>query len=314
MQKYDFLILGAGGTGLASAMYAARLGLKTLVLGTSHGTELPIGGVITTTDIVENFPGFAKISGIELTKKLEEQARSYKLVTIREERALETKKGKNCFYVKTDKNNYMTKAILFATGTKWRKLEIPGAQEFENHGISYCALCDGPLFKNRIIAVVGGGDSAVKEALLLSTYAKKIYLIARNKIRPEPVNLEKLKKNKKIEVIENTNVKEIKGNSVVKSILLDKLHKGKKELNVRGVFVAIGHIPLSDLAKNAGVKLNDKQEIMINHETAETNVRGIFAAGDVTDTKFKQLITGVAEGCTAAYYAYEYITKNKVIC
>ena len=311
MNEYDFLILGAGGTGLAAAMYAARLGLKTLVLGASHGSELPIGGVITTTDIVENYPGFIKISGIELTKKIEEQARSYKLVTIKEEKALNIKKYKNLFYVKTNKGAYKAKAVLFATGTKWKKLEVSGSQEFERKGVNYCALCDGPLFKNKTIAVVGGSDSAVKEALMLSRYAKKIFLIARHDIHPETINLERLKKDKKIEVLTNTNIKEIKGDAVVKSILLDKVYKGKKEMRIDGVFVSIGHIPLSDLAKSLGIKLNKELEIEINDETAETNIKGIFAAGDVTDKKFKQLITGVSDGCTAAYYAYEYITKKK---
>lgn len=310
MNEYDFLILGAGGTGLAAAMYAARLGLKTLVLGASHGSELPIGGVITTTDLVENYPGFMKISGMELTKKIEEQARSYKLVTIKEEKASEIKKNKNYFYIKTNKESYKTKTVLFATGTKWKKLEIQGSREFENRGVHYCALCDGPLFRNKIIAVVGGSDSAVKEALMLSRYAKKVFLIARHDVHPEKINLERLKKDKKIEVLKNTNIKEIKGDKVVKSILLDRLYKGKKEMKIDGVFVSIGHIPLSDLAKSLGVKMNNEGEIEINHETAETNVRGIFAAGDVTDKKFKQLITGVSDGCTASYYAYEYLQKK----
>jgi thioredoxin reductase (NADPH) len=313
MSEYDFLVLGAGGTGLAAAMYAARLGLKTLVLGASHGSELPIGGVITTTDIVENYPGFAKISGMELTKKIEEQARSYKLVTIKEEKALNVKKSGNQFYVKTEKGTYNAKTILFATGTKWRKLDIPGSKEFERKGVNYCALCDGPLFRNKVIAVVGGSDSAVKEALVLSRYAKKVFLIARHDIHPETINLERLKHDKKIEVLKNTNIKEIRGDEVVKSILLDKPYKGKKEMKIEGIFVAIGHIPLSDLAKPMGIKLNESGEIKINDETTETNIKGIFAAGDVTDKKFKQLITGVSDGCTAAYYAYEYITKNKIV-
>jgi thioredoxin reductase (NADPH) len=310
MNEYDFLILGAGGTGLAAAMYAARLGLKTLVLGASHGSELPIGGVITTTDIVENYPGFMKISGMELTKKIEEQARSYKLVTIKEEKASDIKKEKDYFYVKTNKESYKAKTILFATGTKWKKLEVPGSKEFENRGVHYCALCDGPLFRNKTIAVVGGSDSAVKEALMLSRYARKVFLIARHDIHPETINLERLKKDKKIEVISNTNIKEINGDKVVNSILLDKSYKGKKEMKIDGVFVSIGHIPLSDLAKSIGVKLNKECEIKINDETAETNIKGIFAAGDVTDKKFKQLITGVSDGCTAAYYAYEFLQKK----
>ena len=220
MIEYDLLILGAGGTGLASAMYAARLGLKTLVLGASYGSELPIGGVITTTDSVENFPGFTKISGVELAKNIEGQARSYKLVTIKEEKALEVKKNRNNFYVKTNRGNYNAKTILFATGTKWRKLEVPGAKEFERRGVHYCALCDGPLFRNKIISVVGGSDSAVKEALVLSRYAKKVCIIARSTIHPETINLERLKQNRKIEILTNTNIKEIKGEGVCKKYFI----------------------------------------------------------------------------------------------
>jgi thioredoxin reductase len=215
--------------------------------------------------------------------------------------------------VKTEKGDYNAKTILFATGTKWKKLEVPGSEKFERKGISYCALCDGPLFRNKTIAVVGGSDSAAKEALLLSQYAKKIYIISRSDIHPEIINLERLRQNKKIEVLTNTNIKKIEGDDVVKRILLDKSYKGKKEIKIDGIFVSIGHIPLSDLAKPLGVKLNERGEIKINHETAETNIKGIFAAGDITDKKFKQLITGVSDGCTAAYYAYEYITKNKVV-
>ncbi|MCL5730396.1 MAG: NAD(P)/FAD-dependent oxidoreductase, partial [Candidatus Pacearchaeota archaeon] len=134
---YDFLVIGAGGTGLAAAMYAARLGLKTLVLGKSNGSELPVGGVITTTDSVENYPGFAKISGFELAKKIEEHAREYPLVTIKEEEAVKVEKKAGIFFVKTSKSKYKTKTILFATGTKWRKLDIPGSKEFENKGVHY---------------------------------------------------------------------------------------------------------------------------------------------------------------------------------
>lgn len=311
--NFDFIILGAGGTGLAAAMYAARLGLKTLVLGHSNGSELPVGGVITTTDNVENYPGFAKISGMELAKKIEQHAREYDLVTIKEEEALSAEKKKNCFIVKTKKSQYLGKTVLIATGTKWRKLNIPGAIEFERKGVNYCALCDGPLFRDKTVAIVGGSDSAVKDALVLTKYAKKVYVIARNELRAEPINFEKIKQDKKAEIITKTNVKEIKGDKFVKSIVIDKPYKGQKELQVDGVFVAIGHIPLSDIAKPLGVKLDEKNEIIINHENSETSISGVFAAGDVTNKGFRQLITGVADGCTAAYYAYEYITKNKVV-
>ena len=313
MTKYDFIILGAGGTGLAAAMYAARLGLKTLCLGFSHGTEFPIGGVITTTNVVENYPGFIRLTGQELAKKIAEHAKSYDLVEIKEEKAVDVKKTTFGFSVKTNNNSYEGKTILFATGTKWKKLpeSVKGNKEYENRGVSYCAICDGPLFRNKEIAVVGGSDSAAKDALLLSEHAKKVYIIYRGEeIHPEPINLERIKKNKKIEIINNANVIEIKGNELMKSVVLDRAFKGKKELMIEGLFVAIGHIALSDLAKNLGVNLNKEGEIKINHMTSETNIPGIFAAGDVTDKQFKQLITGVADGCTAAYSAYEYISKN----
>ena len=313
-KEYGLLIVGAGGTGMAAGMYAARLGLKTLVLGHSYGVDLPVGGVITTTHVVENYPGFTKLTGEELAKKIEDHTRNYDLVEIKEEEVKNIKKHKKCFVVKTNKGKYQAKTILFATGTKWKKLDVPGNKEFENKGISYCALCDGPLFKNKVVGVVGGSDSATKDALLLTEYAKKVYIIYRGKeIHPEPINMERVKKNKKIEIINNTNVKEIKGDKTVKSVVFDKPYKGSKEFKLDGLFIAIGHIALSDLAKPLKVKLDKAGEIKIDHMTSETNVSGVFAAGDVTDKQFKQLITGVADGCTAAYSAYEYITKQKVI-
>ena len=311
--NYDFIIIGAGGTGLAGAMYGARLGLKTLVLGHSHGSELPVGGVITTTNIVENYPGFIRLSGYELANKLEEHARSYDKVTLKEEKVEEIKKEKNFFEVKTNNNKYVAKTILFATGTKWKRLDVPGSKEFENKGVAYCALCDAPLFKDKIVGIVGGSDSAAKDALVLTEHAKKVYIIYRgNQIHPEPINMERIKANKKIEIINNMNVVEIKGKDFLEKVILDKPFNGSKELHLQGLFIAIGHIILSDLAKSLGVKTNQKGEIITDKE-AKTNIEGVFAAGDVADTPFKQLITGVAEGCIGAYSAYEYITKNRVL-
>ena len=312
MEKYDFLILGAGGTGLAAAMYGARLGMKTLVLGATHGSELPIGGVITTTSYVENYPGFKKILGFDLAKNLEEHAREYDLVTIKNEKATEVKKLDNLFIIKTEKGEYEAKSILFATGTKWRKLEVPGSLEFENKGVNYCALCDAPLFKDKITAIVGGSDSAGKDALILAEHAKKVYIIYRGEqIHPEPITLKDIEKNDKIEIINNTNVVEVKGEKLLNSVIFDKEYNGKKELELSGLFIAIGHLVLSDLAEPLDVKMNEKKEIIIDHKTSETNVPGIYAAGDVTDKQFKQLITGVADGCTAAYSAFEYLQQNK---
>lgn len=308
---YDFIIIGAGVAGLASAMYGARLGMRTLCLGSSHGSELPIGGVITTTNIVENYPGFISLSGEELSEKLKSHAESYELASIKEGKVEKIEKIKNYFQVKTDKNQYNAKTILFATGTKWKKLEVPGSKEFENKGVAYCALCDSPLFKNKVVAVIGGSDSAAKDALVLAEHAKKVYIIYRKeKIRAESINMKRIEKTKKIEIINNANVVEVKGDKSVRSVILDREYSGKRELQLDGVFVAIGHVALSDLAKDIGVTLNDKGEIIINHKTSETNIGGVFAAGDVADKPFKQAITGVAEGCTAAYSAFEYINNH----
>jgi len=314
-KSYDFIILGAGVTGLAAAMYGARLGLKTLCLGASYGTELPIGGVITTTNVVENYPGFIKLTGTELSDKIRDHALSYELVDIKEEKVEGVEKKRDLFIVKTKKNVYSGKTILFATGTKWKKLpeSVKGSREFENRGIAYCALCDSVLFRGKIVSLVGGSDSAAKDALVLAEHVKKCYIIYRGEqIHPEPINMARVLATKNIEIINKTNIVEIKGDQFVKSLILDRPYKGTKELAVEGVFVAIGHIPLSDLAKHFGVKINEKEEIIIDHKTSETNVKGIYAAGDVADKPFKQAITGVAEGCTAAYSAFEYITKSRV--
>lgn len=306
-KDYDFVIIGAGVAGMAAGMYGARLGLKTLVLGASHGSELPLGGVITTTNVVENYPGFIRLTGTELADNIRKHAESYEMVKISEEKVLKLSGKAGSFKIKTDKGEYNGKTILIATGTKWRKLpeEIKGGREFENKGVNYCALCDGPLFRNKIVAVVGGSDSAAKDALLLAEHASKVYIIYRGeKIRAEPINLQRIKENKKIEVINNANILEVKGDKFVSSVVLDK---GKKEIALQGVFVAIGHIVLSDLANDLKVKLNEKKEIIINHKDSSTSVAGVFGAGDVADKPFKQAITGVAEGCTAAHSAYEFI-------
>lgn len=309
--KYDFIIIGAGGSGLAGTMYAGRLGMKTLVLGYPKNWGLAVGGAITITNPVENYPGFKSIPGVELAKKIEEHARNYKSVEIKNEEVKKIAKSKNIFSVETNKSKYEGKAILIATGTRVRKLDVKGAKDFEHRGISYCALCDGPLYKHKTVAVVGGSDAAAIESLILSAYAKKIYLIYRgDKIRPEKINSDKIKMAKNIEVINNTNLVGIKGDKLVKEVILNKAYKGSKNLKVDGVFIAIGNEPLSELAKSLKVKLNEKKEIVIDHRTCETNVKGIFAAGDVTDKMFKQLITGVADACTAAYSAYKYLKNS----
>ena len=175
-------------------------------------------------------------------------------------------------------------------------------------------MCDAPLFKNKIVGLVGGSDSAAKDALVLAEHAKKVYIIYRGQeIRPEPINLKRVYdkvKIGKIEIINNANVKEIKGSKFIEKVILDREFNGSKELALQGLFIAIGHIALTDLAKNLGVNLDKKGEIILDHKTSETNLPGVFGAGDCADKPFKQAITGVAEGCTAAYSAYEYVNNH----
>ena len=174
MKAYDLIIIGAGVTGLASAMYAGRLNLKTLVIGTNSSNELPIGGVITLTEVVENYPGFIRLTGPELAENIRKHALDYKdKVEIKEDLVIDIKKHGDCFEVITKSGKkYLSKTILLATGTKWRKLSMKGALEYESRGVHYCALCDSGIFKNKVVAVIGGSDSAAKEALLLAEFAK----------------------------------------------------------------------------------------------------------------------------------------------
>lgn len=304
---YDLVIIGSGVTGYAAAMYAARLDLSVAVIGDVEG------GTITLTDDVANYPGYIQLTGQELADKLKEHALDYP-VSIEIGMVTDVfRAAENFFYVVTENKTFLAKTILFATGMKERELEVPGHDELKNKGVSYCALCDAPLYKDKIVGVVGGSDSAVKEALLLAKYCPKVYIIYRRKdIRPEPVNARRVQRESKIEIINETNVTEILGEQKVIGVKLDKHYNGKDTLPLDGIFIAIGGIPYSNLAKKLGVELNEKDEIKIDR-SSRTNIEGVYAAGDVVDTEFKQAITGVAEGVHAAYQAYKYVNENEFI-
>jgi thioredoxin reductase (NADPH) len=308
MDMYDCVIIGGGVAGLGAALYGGRFQMKIAVVAEK------LGGTIILTKDIANYPGFKQISGMDLADKIKEHVKVYDIEII-EKKVINIEKCKEgCFKVFTKDKHLHTKTIIFATGTEWRKLNVPGEKEFTGNGVHYCALCDGALYKDKIIGVIGGSDSAAKEALLLTEYAKKVYIIYRKeKIRAEPINLKRVMENKKIEIINNTNVTEIKGDKFVKSVIFDKPYNAKNEFKLDALFIEIGHLPLSDLAKQIGINLNEKNEIMIDRE-AKTNIKGVFAAGDVADNKFKQAITGVAEGVIAAYSAYNYVNENEIIC
>ncbi|MBT3865070.1 FAD-dependent oxidoreductase [Candidatus Peregrinibacteria bacterium] len=297
---YDFLIIGSGVSGLSAAMYASRLNLKTAVFG-----DIP-GGLITTTHVVENWPGTLSISGPDLGMALYEHAQKSG-AEVKNEKVVEIakKEGAETYVVKTASDEYESKAILFSTGTKHRTLEAPGIKEYENKGVSYCALCDGGFYKEKIVSVVGGGDSAAKEAIFLAEHASKVYIIVRkNVLRAEPRNQELIDKSDKIEIKYETEIAEVLPNEAGDKVGKVKFKSGE-EIPMDGVFLAIGHIAQTELAGGLGVELNEKGEIKINRHS-ETNLPGVYAAGDCADTEFKQAITGSGEAVTAAYYAFKY--------
>jgi len=295
-KTYDLIVLGGGPTAIACAIYAARFALDVLVVGKIFG------GLIATTDIVENYPGITSTSGQGLMEMFKDHMNSLSIPYISDEiRSIEN--AGNYYILHSFFQKFKTKSICIATGSERRKLGIPGEAQFAGKGVSYCATCDGPFYRDKVVCVVGGSDSAAKEALYLAQNSKKVYIIyRREEIRAEPINKKKVYENGKIEIINNTNVVEIVGKTNVNHIIFDN----GKELEVDGVFIEIGSIPNSEIAKRIGVKTNEKGEIFINRKS-ETNILGIFAAGDVADAPFKQAITGVAEGVIAAYSAFDYI-------
>ena len=295
-KTYDIIVLGGGPSAVGCAIYAARFAMEVLVIGKTFG------GLIATTHLVENYPAITTTSGQGLMDMFKDHMDSLNIPYISDEiKSIE--KVENYFILHSFFQKFKAYSICIATGSERRKLGIPGEEKFSGRGVSYCATCDGPFYKDKVVCVIGGSDSAAKEALFLAQNSAKVYIIYRGKeIRAEPINKKRVLENEKIELIYNTNVIEIKGENNVKSVALDN----GKDLKVDGVFIEIGSIPNSELARRIGVNVNDKCEIIINRKS-ETNIMGIFAAGDVADAPFKQAITGVAEGVIAAYSAFDFI-------
>jgi len=300
-KTYDLIVLGGGPTAIGCAIYAARFAMDVLVIGKIFG------GLIATTHLVENYPGITSTSGQGLMDMFKDHMNSLSIPYITDEiRSIEN--ADDQFILHSFFQKFKAKSVVIATGSERKKLGIPGEEDFAGRGVSYCATCDGPFYKDKIVCVIGGSDSAAKEALFLSQNVKKVYIIYRGEeIRAEPINKKRVEKNHKIEIIYKTNIVEIKGDKTVKSVIFDN----GTEFEVDGAFIEVGSIPNSDLAKHVGVKTNDKNEIIINRKS-ETNIPGIFAAGDVADAPFKQAITGVAEGVVAAYSAFDYIKEMNI--
>lgn len=298
---YDLIIIGAGPAGLSSGIYAARRKLKTLIIE----KDLPGGQMLLTSDI-QNYPGFSKISGNELAERMENQVKEFGVEIANVEATKLDIKG-NMKDITTDEGEYEGKSIVLATGSSYKKLGVKGEMEFTGRGVSYCATCDAPFFKGKIVAVIGGGNSAISNAIYLSEIAERVYLIhRREQLRAEEARQKELKE-KGVELILNSTVEEILGENLVNSIKIKDTKNETKKIDVNGVFISIGTVPNSGLAKEAGVDLDEKGFIKIN-KNQETNIEGVFAAGDVTGGVM-QISTAIGEGCIAALSAYRYVRK-----
>ncbi len=304
MEKRELVIVGGGPAGLTAAIYGRRAGLDVLVLEKGMA-----GGQITITAEIENWPGIPMISGEELARAFREHAEKFSP----EFREAEVKKvsieaGKKV--VATDKGDIEAEAVIIATGASFRKLGCPGEAEFTGRGVSYCAVCDGAFFEDQVIAVVGGGNTAVEEADYLTRFASKVYIIhRRDSFRADRAVVEKAMANPKIEPVWNSVVEKIKGTDMVEGIVLKNVKTGEtSELPVAGIFVFVGMNPNSDFVKGL-VETKDGGWIVPN-EMLETSVEGIFAAGDVRDKFLRQVVTAAGDGATAAMAAYSYISEQ----
>jgi len=299
---YDVIIIGGGPAGVTAAIYAKRSGLDILLI--EKGI---IGGKIVNATSLENYPGFVSISGIEFADKLKEQLERLN-INILYDNVIHLNLQEKEKEIKTKNKTFKTKTVILASGTENRKLGIKGEDEFIGRGVSFCATCDAPFFKNKTVAVVGGGNSAVEEALYLSGIASNVYLIHRRDIlRAERVRREKLKE-MNVNVLLNMEVEEINGDKFVRSITLRNNKDNRiSEINVDGVFISIGYVPSTIIARDAGVNV-DKDGYIIVDRYQRTNIDGVFAAGDVTGG-IMQVSTAVGEGTVAGISAYNFIKK-----
>jgi thioredoxin reductase (NADPH) len=303
METYELIIIGAGAAGLSAGIYGARSGLKTLIL-----EDKIAGGTTLDAPWVENYPGFQSISGTELAQKMVAHAKSSGVKINEFERVVKLSLGDDKKTVETEKASYEAKALIIASGSYYRQLGIPGEKEFRGRGVSYCGLCDGPFFKDKPVLVVGGGNSALITALYLAHLGCEVKVVhRRDTFRAEDALVQGLRNTKNIELFMNTEVKEIIGEKMVKKVSLLNKQSGKTgELHVDGVFVQVGEAPNSQQAREAGVTTDEDSYIIIDG-LQHTNIKGVYAAGDVTNHPVKQVGTAVGQGITAALEAYSFI-------
>lgn len=302
---YDLIIIGGGPAGITAGIYAARKKLKTLLL-----TEDFIGQVGKTSQI-DNYLGLPGISGIELMEKFKEHIKKFEIEIQEAEKVVKVKKEKEFFLIKTEsKKKFLAKSVIITTGRDPRPLEVPGEKEFIGRGVSYCSICEAPFFQDKAVAVIGGGNSGFEAALDLLKYAKRIFIFeSSNKIIADEILQEEVEKEKKIEIHLNKEVKKIEGRGKVQALIYQDLKTKKTfQVPIDGVFIQIGTLPATAFVKGL-VDFNESDEIRVDFETCQTSTPGIFAAGDVNNGEWKQIIIAAGEGAKAALAAYKYLQK-----
>lgn len=303
---YDIIIIGAGPAGMTAAIYACQARKKVLLL-----EKEAFGGQILKADKVKNYPGYEEISGFDYSNKLYSQVKKLN-PDIKFEEVISIIDNKSNKEVITTKGNYISKSIIIATGAESRKLGINNEDRLLGKGISYCATCDGMFFKDKIVAITGGGNNAIDEAIYLSNIVEKLYVIYRRKeFRIEATNLNELKEKDNVEFIMDSNIIDIKGEEKLESItILNNTSKEESSLAINGLFIAIGHIPVSSICNNL-IELDEKGYI-ISDETCKTNIEGIFVAGDIRIKDIRQLTTACSDGTIAALQACKYLSNQKI--
>jgi len=303
---YDLIIVGGGPAGITAGIFAARKRIKTLLI-----TKDFLGQVGKTSE-VDNYPGLPGISGINLMKRLKEHLKKFEIEIIEGREVTKIEKIQKNFFIKTENGEeFLARSVIVATGRDPRPLEVPGEKELIGRGVSYCSTCDAPFFKGKRVVVVGGGNSGFEAALDLVKYAKEIFIFERGeKVRADEILQERVQKEEKIEVHLNKVLKKIEGKGKVQAIVYQDLKTGKTyQMPIDGVFVQIGSVPATGFLKGL-VTFNEVDEIKIDFETCQTSCQGLFAAGDVNDGKWKQIIIACGEGARAALAAYEYLQKD----
>ena len=299
---YELIIVGAGPAGITAVVYAARKKMDILAI------TKDIGGQASWSGDIQNYTGYQFVTGPELAIKFEEHMRKFDFEIKENEEVREIVSQDHIIFIKTNKGNYRSKTVIVASGKRSRELGVPGEQAYKNKGLTYCATCDGPLFTGKDVAVIGGGNSALDAALQLVKIANRIYIINKSEyLTGDEIMQEKLRAEKKVIIFNNSQVKEISGDRFVKAIRIEKDRK-EEVLNVQGIFVEIGLMPNSDFAID--LEKNERKEIKVNQRN-ETNIPGIFAAGDVTNVPEKQIIIAAGEGAKAVLSAFRYLNTRK---